>query len=109
MERDKFACFRCGASILTRTHVLHERRPGPALGSTANTIILCGNATTECSQKVRANPVLSQKLGYSIPSTVDPLRVPVFHHEHGFVMLDRTGSWHRAHQRVIDGWEDECD
>lgn len=108
MERDGFACFRCGASILKAVHILHERRPGPSTAGAANILVLCGTSTSDCGGRVESDRVLAQRLGYIINPGVDPLRVPVFHHNHGFVLLDRVGRWHRAHQRVIDSWEDEC-
>lgn len=99
-ERDRGHCARCGVTAgLTFQHRINRGMGGtsdPVISSPANGILLCGSGTTGCHGWVEANPEAAEKLGYAVPTYLDPATVPVWFWGHGWMFV-ASGRAHAQH------------
>jgi hypothetical protein len=82
LERDGYACTRCGAAIQRSHYSLQHRDPRGAGGSRlrhtmANLVTLCGSGTTRCHGHVESQRTESYALGWLVPNGAVPEEWPV--------------------------------
>lgn len=82
LRRDGHCCQRCGISLYGRDYSLQHRDARGMGGSKtkhtmANLVALCGSATTGCHGHVEAQPIESDRLGWSMPNGATPEEWPV--------------------------------
>lgn len=102
LDRDRYACVRCGAHIDTGSHgysLQHRIARGmggtddPAINRPANGIVLCGSATTGCHGRVESMAVEAARNGWAVEGWADPTSVPV-KTPAGWVLLNDRGFAH---------------
>jgi len=103
LERDNWACARCGCGIHGERGVgwsiQHRRARGaggtsrPDANSPANQLTLCGSGTTGCHGRVERRGEADRAAGFWIRQTDDPTAVPVLHAVHGWVWLTDDAGW----------------
>lgn len=82
LERDGYACTRCGVAIQRPFYSLQHRDPRGAGGSRlrhtmANLVTLCGSGTTRCHGHVESQRTESYALGWLVPNGAVPEEWPV--------------------------------
>jgi hypothetical protein len=80
LERDGYACVRCGQSVIGRPYSLQhrQRRSQSGSNSPSNLVVLCGTGTTGCHEQVdsRRDPA-DEARGYTVRSWDEPGLIPV--------------------------------
>jgi hypothetical protein len=102
LERDEYACFRCGGALWGERgfdfSIQHRRARGnggsrrPDTNQYQNLIGLCGSAGG-CNGWVESRRVAAREGGWAIRQSDDPLLVPVLHHDRGYIFLFADGGW----------------
>jgi hypothetical protein len=99
LERDDWACFCCGKTILGHDYSLQHRdsrgmggSKNPLKNSPANLITLLGSATTECHGRVEGRRTADNVAGYWLKTGQEPADTPVLHWRLGPVLLGHDGS-----------------
>jgi hypothetical protein len=85
-------CERCGSSgPLTHHHRVKRSHGGEHMPS--NVVVLCGSGTgAGCHLWAEHHPAEAEAEGWSVPSTVNPATVPIFHKAVNMrVLLDDDG------------------
>lgn len=69
LERDGYACVRCGKHVGYQPHSIHHRILGNRKDVRAsNLITLCGSGVTDCHGWVHAHPKEAMEHGYIVSS-----------------------------------------
>lgn len=97
-RRDHYRCVRCGIAWhwagMSHHHRHNRSHPFPRLHGVENLIVLCGSGTAGCHAWCHSHPTEAERYGWVVSGFNDhPERVPVCHHEHGWVLLDQLGGW----------------
>lgn len=98
--RDEGRCACCGTVAVKGDHNLQHRcargaggTSDLAINSPANLVILCGSPITKCHGRAESRADEMREWGFWLHRVEDPLRVPVRHAVHGWVLLDLAGGW----------------
>lgn len=95
LERDGYACARCGRSLAGNYYSLHHRLPRSRGGqhTAENLVTMCGSGTSPgCHGDVESHRQLATEQGWLLHSGADPACSPVL----------RRGAWL---QPTVQGWE----
>lgn len=91
-DHDMRRCEACGAaSPLSRQHRVKRSHGGAWTPS--NIAVLCGDGTSGCHGRAERYDAQMVAGGWALPSTEDPLAVPVHHYTWGRVWLDDEGGY----------------
>jgi hypothetical protein len=80
LDRDGYACVRCGQPVTGRPYSLqHRKRRSQGGGnSPSNLVVLCGTGTTGCHEQVDSRrDEADEARGYSVRSWDEPGLIPV--------------------------------
>lgn len=93
--RDGNRCVRCGKSVSRTDDSLHHRIPRGRGGenSAENLLLLDGSGTTGCHGWAEQNRTAAYRLGYLVPTGVDPADVPVAVAGWGWRYPSPEGRW----------------
>jgi hypothetical protein len=103
--RDRYACARCGVSIVSVAGSRHHRLKRREGGHSASVLVLlCGSGTTLCHGWVHAHPKAARAAGLIIPAAgrirpEDVPSIPVKTHE-GWMLHDDQGGRERVHEAL---------
>lgn len=96
LDRDGYACVRCGRSLEGQSMSLHHRRPRShpfhGLHEASNLICLCGSGSTGCHGWVHEHPKLAYRHGYLVHAWEDPAKTPIDHAKWGRCYLWSDGT-----------------
>lgn len=81
VARARWACERCGHSILSsKGSDIHHRKPrrmggtsDPAINSPANLVLLC----RDCHRDIESNRLLAARSGWLVSAALDPEMIPL--------------------------------
>lgn len=92
--RDK-VCVRCGVAVPRDEDSLHHRIPRGRGGENAavNLILLCGSGVSGCHGWVEKHRTAAYRLGYLVPTGIDPADVPVTVAGRGWSYPTSAGAW----------------
>jgi len=94
LERDGYACVRCGADITDRAYSIHHRKRRSQSGRNElqNLLTLCGTGTTGCHGWVHAHPADARDAGWLVRGSDKPAEVSVLIVS-ATLRLDRYGGY----------------